>query len=54
MVTGVIFGPDPADIRWQMVTCVECKRHYQCTPMDDYYGGLCTACLLRQHLHEHN
>lgn len=35
------------DLRWQMVTCDGCGRHYQCTPLDDNYDGLCTRCLLR-------
>lgn len=26
------------DARWQEVTCSRCKRTYQCTPEDDYYG----------------
>ena len=40
------------DQRWQMVSCVACGRHYQCTPSDDYYNctndhdGLCEGCLL--------
>lgn len=34
------------DQRWQMVTCTECGRTYQCTPSDDNYGGLCTKCLV--------
>ena len=43
-------------IQWQQVTCRRCKRTYQCTPEDDYYGreaanpgpqeGVCFACLL--------
>lgn len=43
-------------IQWQQVTCRRCKRTYQCTPQDDYYGwgvvnpgpqeGVCFACLL--------
>jgi hypothetical protein len=43
-------------IQWQQVTCRRCKRAYQCTPEDDYYGagvvnpgpdeGVCFACLL--------
>lgn len=44
--------------QWQQVTCARCKRSYQCTPEDDYYGyppdapmpgpedGYCFACLL--------
>lgn len=37
---------------WQMVTCRECKAHYKCTPMNDYYNatsaddGLCETCLV--------
>lgn len=27
------------DAAWQPVTCRSCKRSYQCTPEDDYYGG---------------
>ena len=43
-------------LQWQQVTCSRCKRTYQCTPEDDYYGvkkanpgpgeGVCFACLL--------
>ena len=43
-------------IQWQQVTCRRCRRTYQCTPEDDYYGagvdkpgpaeGVCFACLL--------
>ena len=43
-------------IQWQQVTCSRCKRTYQCTPQDDYYGcgvtdpglqeGVCFTCLL--------
>jgi hypothetical protein len=43
-------------IQWQQVTCRRCKRIYQCTPEDDYYGagvekpgpdeGVCLRCLL--------
>jgi len=43
-------------IQYQQVTCRRCKRTYQCTPEDDYYGhgkanpgpdeGVCFACLL--------
>lgn len=45
-------------VQWQQVTCSRCKRSYQCTPGDDYYGadpegpmpgpdeGVCLACLL--------
>lgn len=43
-------------IQWQQVTCRRCKRTYQCTPEDDYYGagvdkpgpdeGVCFTCLL--------
>ena len=43
-------------IQWQQVTCSRCKRTYQCTPEDDYYGwgeanpgqreGVCFTCLL--------
>ena len=43
-------------LQWQQVTCRRCKRTYQCTPEDDYYGwgtpdpgpdeGVCFACLL--------
>lgn len=43
-------------IQWQQVTCRRCKRTYQCTPEDDYYGvevagpgpheGVCFGCLL--------
>lgn len=43
-------------IQWQQVTCRRCKRTYQCTPEEDYYGagvelpgpgeGVCFACLL--------
>jgi len=43
-------------IQWQQVTCQRCKRTYQCTPLDDYYGvgasnpgpdeGVCFDCLL--------
>lgn len=42
----------PVDVRWQQVRCKDCKRRYQCTPEDDYYGsqgcddGQCFACLL--------
>ena len=25
-------------LQWQQVTCRRCKRTYQCTPEDDYYG----------------
>ena len=53
--------PEPAldlneALQWQQVTCRRCKRAYQCTPEDDYYGwekanpgpeeGVCFACLL--------
>jgi hypothetical protein len=39
-------------VQWQRVTCRDCKRTYQCTPEDDYYGattvddGQCFGCLL--------
>ncbi len=43
-------------IQWRQVTCRQCKRTYQCTPEDDYYGagtdmpgpadGVCFTCLL--------
>ncbi len=43
-------------LQWQPVTCRRCKRTYQCTPEDDYYGhgapnpgpqeGVCFTCLL--------
>ena len=43
-------------VQWQQVTCCHCKRTYQCTPEDDYYGhgvekpgpdeGVCFGCLL--------
>jgi hypothetical protein len=43
-------------LQWQQVTCRRCKRTYQCTPEDDYYGwdianpgpdeGVCFSCLL--------
>jgi hypothetical protein len=43
-------------LQWQQVTCSRCRRTYQCTPEDDYYGwkaanpgpdeGVCFACLL--------
>jgi hypothetical protein len=43
-------------LQWQQVTCSRCKRTYQCTPDDDYYGvrgplpgpdeGVCFSCLL--------
>ena len=45
-------------VQWQQVTCRRCKRTYQCTPEDDYYGanagdelpgpdeGVCLGCLL--------
>ena len=47
-------------VQWQQVTCRRCKRTYQCTPEDDYYGteaelpgppgacfaGVCFGCLL--------
>lgn len=43
-------------LQWQQVTCRRCKRTYQCTPEDDYYGvkevnpgpdeGVCFPCLL--------
>lgn len=46
-------------VQWQQVTCRECKRTYQCTPEDDYYGadvekpgpdeGVCFSCLLIHH-----
>ena len=42
------------DAAWQPVTCRSCKRSYQCTPEDDYYGGdsattgLCFSCLLTE------
>lgn len=42
------------DLGWQMVQCKDCKRRYQCTPEDDFYGdhkdasdGRCFPCLLR-------
>jgi uncharacterized protein CbrC (UPF0167 family) len=37
---------------WQMVTCSNCGKHYQCTPSSDYYNattledGVCEFCLL--------
>lgn len=46
-------------VQWQQVTCRRCKRTYQCTPEDDYYGfgienpgpdeGVCFRCLLILH-----
>lgn len=45
-------------LQWQKVTCRRCRRTYQCTPEDDYYGhppgspqpgpedGVCFSCLL--------
>jgi hypothetical protein len=41
---------------WRMVTCRSCRKHYRCTPDDDYYtrpgetltsleSGLCLTCL---------
>ena len=48
------------DAAWQQVTCRECRRTYQCTPEDDYFGeiggalpdsatsGLRFACSLRR------
>jgi hypothetical protein len=43
-------------VQWQQVTCRRCKRTYQCTPEDDYYGhgagnpgpadGVCFGCLM--------
>jgi ribosomal protein S27AE len=40
------------DATYQMVTCKECSKHYQCTPANDYYNnttledGICETCML--------
>ena len=46
------------NVQWQQVTCMDCRRTYQCTPDDDYFApgqatapasttsGVCFKCLL--------
>ena len=48
-----------ADLRMKMVTCMDCGKHYRCTPNSDYFAidgkprspvsGRCWDCHLEAH-----